>query len=151
MLSETAVDVPLVLVGGKGWIYDEIFGTIDAFGLSGKVQHLSGVFDEQLAHLYHAAGVLVTPSKYEGFGLPALEAMHCDCPVIVSNIGSLPEVAGDAGVLLDPDDETAWADAMATVLTDTALREKMVANGRLQAAKFTWRKAAEMTLALYNK
>ncbi len=151
MISETAVDVPLVLVGGKGWIYDEIFGTIDALGLSGKVQHLSGVFDEQLAHLYHAAGVLVTPSKYEGFGLPALEAMHCDCPVIVSNIGSLPEVAGEAGILLDPDDETAWADAMTTVLTDSAVREKMAANGRLQAAKFSWRKAAEMTLALYNK
>ncbi len=114
MVQETAVDMPLILVGGKGWIYDEIFATIDALGLRDKVRHLSGIFDEQLAHLYHAAGVLVTPSKYEGFGLPALEAMHCDCPVIVSNCGSLPEVAGEAGMLLDPDDETAWAEAMAT-------------------------------------
>ncbi len=150
MVSETAVDVPLVLVGGKGWIYDEIFSTIDDLGLRGKVRHLSGVFDEQLAHLYHAAGVLVTPSKYEGFGLPALEAMHCGCPVIVSNMGSLPEVAGDAALLLDPDDEMAWAEAMTQVLTDSALRDTMVKNGRLQAAKFSWRKVAEKTLAIYS-
>jgi len=150
MLAETAVDVPLILVGGKGWIYDEIFATIDELGLRDKVRHLSGVFDEQLAHLYHAAGVLVTPSKYEGFGLPALEAMHCDCPVIVSNIGSLPEVAGEAGILLDPDDETAWSEVMTKVLLDSELRDEMMRNGRLQAAKFTWRKAAEKTLEIYS-
>ncbi len=150
MVQETAVDVPLILVGGKGWIYDEIFATIDELGLRDKVRHLSGIFDEQLAHLYHAAGVLVTPSTYEGFGLPALEAMHCDCPVIVSNCGSLPEVAGEAGMLLDPEDETAWAEAMARVLLDSELRDEMVRNGRLQAAKFTWQKTAEMTLALYR-
>lgn len=150
MVAETAVDVPLILVGGKGWIYDEIFATIDELGLRDKVRHLSGIFDEQLAHLYHAAGVLVTPSKYEGFGLPALEAMHCDCPVIVSNISSLPEVAGEAGILLDPDDTTAWAEAMARVLLDAGLRDEMVKNGRLQAAKFTWRKTALMTLEIYR-
>jgi glycosyltransferase involved in cell wall biosynthesis len=119
-------------------------------GLRDKVRHLSGIFDKQLAHFYHAAGVLVTPSQYEGFGLPALEAMRCECPVIVSNIGSLPEVAGEAGILLDPDDVTAWAEAMANVLTDADLRDEMVRNGRSQAAKFTWRKTAEMTLAIYN-
>lgn len=149
MVAETAVDVPLILVGGKGWIYDEIFATIDELGLRNKVRHLSGIFDEQLAHLYHAAGVLVTPSKYEGFGLPALEAMHCDCPMIVSNIGSLPEVAGEAGILLDPDDETAWAEVMTKVLLDSGLRDEMVRNGRLQASKFTWQKTAEMTLKMY--
>lgn len=150
MVAETAVDVPLILVGGKGWIYDEVFATIDELGLRDRVHHLSGVADEQLAHFYHAAGVLVTPSKYEGFGLPALEAMHCNCPVIVSNAGSLPEIAGEAGILLDPDDQSAWAEAMARVLTDSALRAEMVGNGRLQATRFTWRKTAEMTLALYT-
>jgi glycosyltransferase involved in cell wall biosynthesis len=150
LVAETAVDVPLILVGGKGWIYDEIFATIAELGLRDKVRHLSGIFDEQLAHLYHAAGVLVTPSKYEGFGLPALEAMHCGCPVIVSNTGSLPEVAGDAGIQLNPDDESAWAEAMARVLTDSVLRDEMVGNGRLQATHFTWRKTAAMTLALYT-
>lgn len=150
MRRETAVTVPLVLVGGKGWIYDDIFATLDELGLRQQVRHLSGVFDEQLAHLYHAAGVLVTPSHYEGFGLPALEAMHCGCPVIVSNRGSLPEVVGQAGLLLDADDEVAWAAAMARVLEDGALRREMVKNGRLQAQTFTWERAARQTLAIYK-
>jgi len=150
MLSETAVDVPLILVGGKGWIYDDIFAAIDELGLRGQVRHLEGVYDAQLAHLYHAAGVLVTPSKYEGFGLPALEAMHCDCPVIVSDCGSLPEVAGEAAILLNPDDESAWAEAMARVLTDSDLRQTMIVNGRSQAASFTWEKTARATLSLYT-
>jgi len=94
--------------------------------------------------------MLVTPSFYEGFGLPALEAMHCGCPVIVSNRGSLPEVAGDAGILLDPDDIDGWAGAMAQVLTDNSLRQKMVRQGRIQAQQFTWRKAAAETLRLYR-
>ncbi|MCZ7667360.1 MAG: glycosyltransferase family 4 protein [Chloroflexi bacterium] len=149
MMMETAVDIPLILVGGKGWIYDEIFAVIAALGLQGQVRHLSGLSDEQLGHLYHAAGVLVTPSTYEGFGLPALEAMHCGCPVIVSSCGSLPEVVGEAGILLAPDDESAWAEAMHQVLTDSVLRERLVANGRSQAATFTWEKTARATLALY--
>ncbi len=147
---EAKVDAPLILVGGKGWIYDDIFRTIDDLGLRDHVRHLSGVFDEQLAHLYHAAAVLVTPSKYEGFGLPALEAMHCGCPVVVSKCGSLPEVAGDAGLLLAPDDPLAWADALARVLTDSDLRATMTAKGKTQAAQFTWPKTAVSTLALYR-
>ena len=99
--------------------------------------------------MYHAAGVLVMPSFYEGFGLPALEAMHCDCPVIVSNRASLPEVVVNAGLLLDPDDESAWIVAMGQILADSGLRAKMVEDGRIQARKFTWRRTAEKTLALY--
>lgn len=147
---ETAVDIPLILVGGKGWIYDEIFAAIDALALHNQVRHLSGVDDERLAHLYHAAGVLVTPSKYEGFGLPALEAMYCGCPVIVSNCGSLPEVVGAAGLLLDPDDDAAWAAALERVLTDSALSADLAARGRVQAQKFSWRETAVKTLALYR-
>lgn len=150
MWRETAVDVPLVIIGSKGWLYDEVFATIEALGLRDQVRHLSGIFDEQLAHFYTAAGVLVTPSHYEGFGLPALEAMHCGCPVIVSNRGSLPEVVGEAGLLLDPDDEVAWAQSMAQVLSSSALPEKMVANGRRQAQKFSWRETAVATLKLYQ-
>ena len=150
MRRETAVDVPLVFIGSKGWIYDEIFATIEALDLRDQVHHLSGIYDEQLAHLYTGAGVLVTPSHYEGFGLPALEAMHCGCPVIVSNRGSLPEVVGEAGLLLDPDDEAAWAYHMTQVLLLSELREKMVVNGRVQAKKFSWQKTAVATLNLYQ-
>jgi glycosyltransferase involved in cell wall biosynthesis len=149
--EETAVDVPLILVGSKGWIYDEIFTTIEQTGLKEHVRHLSGIFDEQLAHLYHAAGVLVTPSHYEGFGLPALEAMHCGCPVIVSNRGSLPEVVGGAGLLLEPDDVTGWAEAMTQVLTDSALRDKMVLQGNVQANTFSWSETAVQMLTLYTQ
>jgi len=147
---ETAVDCPLILIGSKGWIFDEIFATIDHLGLRDHVKHLSGVGDEQLAHLYHAAGVLVTPSHYEGFGLPALEAMHCGCPVIVSDRGSLPEVVGKAGILLPPDDVDGWASRISRVLADTSLREKMIVDGFAQAKKFTWRKTAEATLRIYQ-
>jgi glycosyltransferase involved in cell wall biosynthesis len=147
---ETAVDVPLILIGNKGWIYEEIFATIESLNLVDHVRHLSGIFDEQLAHLYTAAGVLVTPSHYEGFGLPALEAMHCGCPVIVSNRGSLPEVVGEAGILLDADDVEAWAGTMAEVLSSEELRGRMGRNGRIQAKKFSWQKTATATLKLYE-
>ncbi|WP_420642806.1 glycosyltransferase family 4 protein [Candidatus Leptofilum sp.] len=150
LLQEGDLEVPLVLVGGKGWLYEEVFTTIDELGLHEKVHHLTGIFDEQLAHLYHAAGVLVTPSHYEGFGLPALEAMHCGCPVIVSNRGSLPEVAGEAGMQLPLDDEVVWTDALRRVLTDNDLRQKMIERGYAQAKTFTWQNAAHMTLQIYE-
>lgn len=150
LLKQDAIDVPLILVGGKGWLYEEVFTTIAELGLPQQVRHLSGIFDEQLAHLYHAASVLVTPSHYEGFGLPALEAMHCGCPVIVSNRGSLPEVAGEAGMQLPLDDEAVWTDALRRVLTDSDLRQKMITRGYAQAKTFTWQQAAEMTLEIYK-
>ncbi len=148
--QETAVDVPLILVGGKGWIYDEIFATIDTLGLRAHVRHLEGVYDEQLAHLYHAAGVLVTPSHYEGFGLPALEAQHCGCPVIVSKRGSLPEIVGPQGIILDPDDIELWAKTIRQVLSDGEMRERLIAQGYQQASKFSWDKAARATIQLYH-
>lgn len=91
---ERGLERPLLLVGGKGWIYEEIFTTIRELQLDEHVHHLPGVADEQLAQLYSAAALLAAPSFYEGFGLPVLEAMHCGCPVVASNRGSLPEVGG---------------------------------------------------------
>ncbi|MCA9973580.1 MAG: glycosyltransferase family 4 protein [Anaerolineales bacterium] len=149
--AETAVDVPLILVGGKGWIYEDVFETIEAAGVRPYVRHLSGIFDEELAHLYHAAGVLVTPSFYEGFGLPALEAMHCGCPAVVSRRGSLPEIVGPDGLMVDdPEDVEAWAALLARVLTDSALRARAVAAGHAQAQTFSWAAAAAKTLQLYE-
>lgn len=149
--DSTDIDTPLVLVGRKGWFYEEVFRTIEELHLQDVVHHLEGVYDEQLAHLYHAAGVLVTPSHYEGFGLPALEAQHCGCPIIVSNRGSLPEIAGPAGMTLDVLEEEAWTVAMAQVLTDEQLREQMIRAGFAQAATFSWRETAVATLGLYRK
>ncbi len=147
--QEKRVDVPLVLVGKKGWLYEEIFDTIRQLDLQEQVIHLPGISDDQLVQLYQMAGVLVTPSFYEGFGLPALEAQHCGCPVIVSNRGSLPEIVGPQGIQLDPDDESAWARAIEQVLTDTTLRQQMVQTGYAQAKTFSWQKTAELTLTLY--
>lgn len=146
---EKKVAVPLILVGGKGWLYEEIFETIEGMGLAGHVHHLTGVSDEDLAHLYHGAGVLALPSHYEGFGLPPLEAMHCGCPVVVSERGSLPEIVGKAGIVLPLDDVGAWAEALAKVISDSEQRARMVKEGRRQAARFTWHETATETLQLY--
>lgn len=149
-LKTTGRGAPLVLVGGKGWIYDDIFAAIAELGLGDCVRHLSGVPDEQLQQLYQAAGVLALPSHYEGFGLPALEAMHSGCPVIVSTRGSLPEIVGDAGILLEPDDAVAWAAAIDRVVRDPALRHDLITRGYQQAARFQWSRTAEQMLTLYH-
>lgn len=147
--EDTRFDMPLILIGNKGWIYEEIFKTIDKLGLRQHVRHLSGIFDEELAHFYHAATVLVTPSYYEGFGLPALEAQHCGCPVIVSNRGSLPEIVGDEGLMLDPEDTHVWVETLALVLADNEMRKAMIEAGKKQAKRFSWEKTARETAALY--
>jgi len=147
--QERELDAPLILVGGKGWLYDEIFRTIETLGLDEAVRHLQGVPDADLACLYRAAGVLALPSHYEGFGLPALEAMHCGCPVVASNRASLPEVVGEAGILLDPDDVDAWVDGLATAVLDGDRRAAMIAAGYEQANRFSWEKTAAATKRLY--
>ena len=144
-----AIDVPLVFVGRKGWLFDDLFDQIKSSGVAQNIIHLEGIFDEKLAHLYHAAGVLVTPSHYEGFGLPGLEALNCGCPIILSDRGSLPEIAGTAKTV-PPDDPAEWADAIANVLTDDTVRQEMIAAGKVHAASFSWQKAAEQTLSIYK-
>lgn len=143
-------DLPLVIVGGRGWLYDEFFETIRKLGLNENVFFMEGVSDIQLAHFYRAAGVLAVPSYYEGFGLPALEAMHAGCPVIASDRGSLIEVVGKAALKINPDDVEAWADALDRVLSDASLASRLVNEGYLQAQKFTWAKTAQATLGLYR-
>jgi len=145
-----ALDLPVVLVGRRGWLYDEVFTAIAALNLSDRVLHFDSVSDDDLAAFYRAASVLALPSHYEGFGFPPLEAMHCGCPVVVSNRASLPEIVGKAGILLEPDDPDAWAEALEVVLTEDARREAMIAAGVDQAAKFSWERTAAMTLELYG-
>jgi glycosyltransferase involved in cell wall biosynthesis len=150
ILQDHRIDRLLVLVGSKGWIYDDIFREINKLGLTARVRHLESVSDMELAHLYRAAGVLAFPSHYEGFGLPVLEAMHAGCPVIASHRGSLIELVGDAGIMLDPDDIGSWVMALESVLTDSSLTNRLAEAGRQRAAQFSWLKTARATLALYR-
>jgi len=149
-LRRAGLEVPLVLVGRRGWLYDEVFARLQALGLEGQVRFLEGVTDEELVGLYNAARCLVLPSFYEGFGLPALEAMACGTPVIVSDRASLPEVVGEAGLLVDPTSPEALAEAIGRVWEDEALRQRMRRQGLAQAARFSWERVVRETLAVYE-
>jgi glycosyltransferase involved in cell wall biosynthesis len=151
LFDAQATTAPLVLVGGKGWLYDEIFERVGELRLTECVRFLHDVTDADLPALYNAASLLTTPSFYEGFGLPALEAMACGTPVVVSDRPSLPEIVGEAGLLVDPDDPDSIAQALARVLTDGALRTQMREKGLTQAARFSWERAAQETLAVYGQ
>jgi len=115
------------------------------------ISFLEGVSDEDLCLLYNAAELFVFPSFYEGFGLPPLEAMACGTPVIASNRASLPEVIGDAGILVDPDDVEGMASAMLRVLNDERLQKELSEKGMERAKLFSWEKAAEETVAVYEE
>ncbi|MFN2138348.1 MAG: glycosyltransferase family 4 protein [Candidatus Promineifilaceae bacterium] len=147
---EHGIKVPLVLVGRKGWLYEEIFAAIEQYGLSQNVVHIEGATDEVLRNLYHAASALLTPSLYEGFGLPALEAQHSGCAAIVSDRGSLPEIVGSDGLILPLEDEDAWVNTTWLVLMDKEFAAQAVEVGYTQCRQFSWTKTAQSTLALYT-
>jgi glycosyltransferase involved in cell wall biosynthesis len=143
--------VHLVLAGGKGWMSDDIFGTIDALAL-GDTVHLPGyVPADELPLWYNAAEAFVYPSVFEGFGLPVVEALACGTPVLVSEVSSLPEAAGETGYRLPPGDVAAWTDALARVIHDPVWREEAGARGRAHAARFTWAQTAAQTVASYRR
>jgi glycosyltransferase involved in cell wall biosynthesis len=141
----------LVIAGSKGWLYEKVYARIDELRLAGRVRLPGEVQAGRLVRLYQGARVFVFPSLYEGFGLPALEALACGVPVISSTGGSLPEVVGPAGILLDPHDVEAWADAMERVLGDEAEQARLREMGPKQAARFSWAKVAEQTWTLYGR
>ncbi len=149
--SEVPEAPPLVLVGRAGWLFDETLAEITRLGLEAHVRRLEELPAADLPAVYRGAGVLVLPSHYEGFGFPVLEAMGCGTPVICSNRASLPEIAGDAAVMVDPDDERALADALGRVLGDTTLRAELAARGLVRAQLYTWERTARETLALYER
>lgn len=150
LLERRVTAAPLVLVGGKGWLYDEVFQCVAALGLTERVRFIHDAPDGDLPGLYNAAKALAMPSFYEGFGLPALEALACGTPVVAANRASLPEVVGEAGLLVDPDDPEDIAQALARVLTDEPLRFRLRQLGLAQAARFTWERTAQETLAVYQ-
>lgn len=141
----------LVIAGSKGWLFEEVDETIRRLNLEHDVILLGRVHDSEVNYLYNAASMLVYPSFYEGFGLPPLEAMRCGTPVIVSKIKVMPEVVGDAALLIDPLDEEALGVAINRLLTDETLRRDLVDKGLKRAAKFSWEQAARETLDVYRK
>ncbi len=139
----------LVIAGKLGWYTKPLFRQIETLGLSQRVHVIDYVADEDMASLYNLADLFVYPSRYEGFGLPPLEAMACGAPVIASDAASLPEVVGEAGRLIPPDDIEALASAMLQVLSDTTLQTRMRESGLARARRFTWEETARRTAQVY--
>jgi glycosyltransferase involved in cell wall biosynthesis len=142
---------PLLLVGGKGWLYDDLFARREALGLTNQVHFVGYVPAEDLPLWYNAAELFVYPSLYEGFGLPPLEAMASGTPVISSASSSLPEVVGTAGLLVDPTDVEALATTMQRVLSDKDLQAEMRNAGLEQARVFSWRRTALQTAGSFRR
>jgi glycosyltransferase involved in cell wall biosynthesis len=141
----------VVVAGAKDSRYPEVERHIESAGMQQDVIFAGSLKEDELIPLYNAADALVLPSLYEGFGLPPLEAMACGTPVICSNRASLPEVVGTAGILVEPTDIRAIADALERVFTDGALHARMSAAGLERAKLFPWRKTAKNTLQLYKE
>ncbi len=141
----------LALAGGQGWLYEETQKLVAELKLERKVRFLGRVTDLELITLYSMADVFAFPSFFEGFGIPPLEAMACGAPVITSNTSSLPEVVGDAALLVDPNDIAALAQAIQNVLENEQLRSELVQKGYRQAQKYTWDRSARRMLQVYQK
>jgi glycosyltransferase involved in cell wall biosynthesis len=150
-LSRTENKIPLVLTGWRGWGDKQWLNDIKHLGLEKRVFFTDYVDEETLACLYSGASAFVYPSLYEGFGLPVLEAMACGCPVICSHAASLPEVAGDAALFINPADPDDLACKIDRVLQDTALRSVLIENGLQRAQCFSWQKTAAQTLELFSR
>jgi glycosyltransferase involved in cell wall biosynthesis len=151
MREEMRDDIQLALVGLRGTAAIALEAKIRAAGLENQIALTGWVPDADLPALYRGASVYVLPSRYEGFGIPVLEAMASGVPVITTTAASLPEVAGDAAILIDPDDRTALVTALRRVLTDEQLRAGLIARGHTRAQRFTWRKTAQTTLSVFQE
>ncbi|MCS7464258.1 glycosyltransferase family 4 protein [Paenibacillus doosanensis] len=143
--------VKLVIVGAKGWKYGPIFEWVQKHQLEEEIIFTGFIDDDDLPAIYSAASAFVMPSIYEGFGLPLLEAMQCGTPVIGSNISSIPEIIGDGGVLIPPDDDLAWAESMHTMISNTQIRSQYSQLALQRASNFTWEKTAAETKKIYLK
>jgi glycosyltransferase involved in cell wall biosynthesis len=142
-------DLPLILVGFKGWENKEIMQEIEKN--QEYIRYLGYITDTELAHIYNLATIFIYPSLYEGFGLPPLEAMACGTPVIVSNVASLPEVCGDAALYIEPMDLQDIKDKILTLLGDEKLREELSKKSKAQAALFSWESSALEHFSVFEK
>ena len=148
--AATGIPHSLVLAGRLGWHHQQLHRELALRG-PGEVVLTGGVGDDELDALYRHASAFVYPAIYEGFGLPVLEAMVRGVPVITSNSSSLPEVSGGAALEIDPESVREIAAAIETLVTDTALSEKLAARGRARAERFSWDETARQTLQVYER
>jgi glycosyltransferase involved in cell wall biosynthesis len=150
-VHQVVPDVKLVITGKKGWHYQSLFELVEKLGLQKDVIFTGYILDEEAPYLYNGASVYAFPSIYEGFGLPPLEAMSCGTPVVASNTSSIPEVVGDAGVLLSPHDSNGWTKALVEILKNPTKREKLGQMALVRAKQFSWKKTAEKTAQVYEE
>lgn len=143
--------VGLALVGGKGWLCDELFARVEALGLGKRIIFPGYVMNDELPLWYNGATVLAYPSLYEGFGMPVVEAQACGTVVLTSNASSLPEAAGDAALMVDPYDVDALATELNRLLTDESLRYELRWRGLAHASQFTWLHTAQETTRVYQR
>ncbi|MDX1995827.1 MAG: glycosyltransferase family 1 protein [bacterium] len=151
MLRQQGCDVDLVIAGGKGWLDGPLYQKIDKLKLQEHVHLIGFAADTDLPTLYSGAACVAFPSLYEGFGFPVLEGMACGTPVVTSTVSSLPEVAGDAALMVNPTDTEAIADAIRRVLDDSTLRAALIQKGYAQAKKFTWENSARHLMQVYQR
>ncbi len=149
--DQLSTPVQVVLAGASRLGKEEVFSAIEKYGLEDDVNIIGYARWEDLPYLYSGAETFLFPSLYEGFGLPVLEAMACGTPVLTSNVTSLPEVAGDAAIQVDPYDVDAIASALISLLETPSLRDSYIQKGLQRAKEFKWERAARQTLAIYKK
>ncbi len=150
LYSRDRIKEPLVIVGGKGWKNEPLYELIRKLKIEDRIIFTGHVSDTDLPLFYNSATVFAYPSLYEGFGMPVIEAMACGVPVVTSNVSSLPEVAGDAAILVNPEDPEEIASGINRILTDEDLYKNLQDRGFKQASKFTWESCAKKTLeAIY--
>jgi glycosyltransferase involved in cell wall biosynthesis len=140
----------LAIVWTHSLMAEEVADQVEALGLKSRVHFLQQVCDQDLVSLYNAAWLFVFPSLYEGFGLPPLEAMACGTPVVAANNSSIPEIVGDAALLIDAEDVRGMAESMARVLADGALQRDLSAKGLKRVTGFSWAQCACQTLDVYR-
>ena len=143
-------DLKLVIIGQEGWGFEGVFKKVHELGIQNSVIFAGYVGQEKLVSYYNEALVFVYPSKYEGFGIPPLEAMKCGCPVVVSDNSSLPEVVGDAGILCKTNDEDEFVEKIEELLNNEDKREYLSAKGLRMSENFSWKKSAEKLLSIFE-
>ncbi len=149
--QEEYKEYSLVCVGGRGWKNIEIYSLVKQKNLEGKIKFLGFIEESELAPIYNQAEIFLYPSLYEGFGLPVLEAMACAVPVVTSNVSSLPEVASDAAILINPYSEKDIYTTVCSLLENGSLREELISKGLDRVREFSWEKTARETLKVYHE